>query len=284
MWSRFVSAAFGAVALVLLAMPSVAGAVVLLGNDFRNARLYDINPATGAASNPRATGIDPLVDIEYDPGKGILWGLSQTIDALTESSLFRINITGGATLVGITGLRIIEGDLALDPVSGVLYGVQHQRANGTPLELFTINTATGAATVVGTVAGTDLSAMSFDNSGNLFILDSGADRLLRVDPATGAVLGNVALSLALGGTVGMDVDPSTGIMYAADRLSNGTGSVYILNTATGVLDLLGPTGPLAPDGLAGLTVLSAPEPGTLSLLALACAGAAGFGTRRRLAK
>jgi DNA-binding beta-propeller fold protein YncE len=262
----------------LLGGAPAAGAVALLGSDFLGARIYDVDPATGTATNGRPTGINGLDDIEYDAARGVLWGLSQTGSSPVENALFSIDIsTGAATLIGATGLSIIEGDLALNPVTGVLYGVQQVGAS--VLQLFTVDLDTGAGTIVGAVAGgADLSALSFDTAGNLFVLDTGTDRLLRVDDTTGAVLDSVALSLPLGTRAGMDVDPETGVMYVADGGTAGTDSLYTLDTTTGALALAGATG--VSGGLAGLTAVAG-APTTLVLLPLALALVAGFGAPRR---
>ena len=45
-------------------MGAPAGAETVVSNDYAGT-LYDVDLATGALSNPRATGIDVLVDVEY---------------------------------------------------------------------------------------------------------------------------------------------------------------------------------------------------------------------------
>lgn len=229
--------------LLAAAPPARAG---LLGNDF-DGILYDIDPATGAATNPRLTGLPNLAGIEFDAATNTLYGLT-TFNGIGvfENSLFRIDpATGTPTLIGATGLVILEGGLGIDPTTGTLYGLQ-----GGARELFTLNTATGAATVVGSIPSGDTSALAFDAAGNLFVLDTVLDTLLEVNKADGSVIDSTPLSTGLGVVAGFDYDPTTGAFYVADG-GSGTNNLYTLNTTTGVLTLVGPTGVF--DGLAGLT-------------------------------
>jgi hypothetical protein len=243
--SRF-SLALGALSASLFIASSTGAAVI--GNDFYTTTIYDINTSTGAATNPRPTGLtSPLAGITFGPG-GTLYGLT-TISGAQPNSLVTINTTtGAASVVGSTGLNtILEGDLAFSP-GGTLYGVQ-QAVSGR--QLFTINTATGAGTLVGVVTTTgDLSAMSFAPSGSLYMLDTINDLLLTVNPATAAITGSVALSTPLGDVAGFTYDSSLGQFLVADGDVSGTDSLYTLNVTTGLLTLIGPTG-LA-QGLAGL--------------------------------
>jgi hypothetical protein len=230
----------------LLAGTSGSARAALLGNSLLEGKLYDIDPATGAATNPRSLGVD--WSIAFSPN-GTLYGVTQSgAGTPTPSALFTVNpATGAATLVATTSPSIdIEGDIAFDPTSGVLYAID---GGGT---LFTIDTSTGVGTIVGTVSGAlDLSAMAFDRFGNLFLVATSTMTLLRVDKGNAAVLGNVPLSPPPnGGVAGLSFDPASGTAYFANG-SGTTNNLYTLNTSTGALTLVGPlTG--TPDGLAGL--------------------------------
>jgi len=238
----------------------------LAGADLEFGRLYDVDPATGATSNPRSTGIPLLTGIAYSPA-GVLYGISNRDAVVNPNSLFRIDpVTGASTLVGPTGLRaIVEGDLAFNPATGVLYGVTNVETAAR--EMFTINPATGAATIVGPVsasANIDPSALEFLPDGRLVTIDSLNDRLLTVDPATAAIVSSVPLSSPLGVVAGLALDPSTGVLYAADGGIDGTRSLYRLDATTGQLTLIGPT-PGAPFGLSSLEFI--PEPSAPAFLA-----------------
>jgi len=270
--------------LVLASRREEAQAGTLVGitfGDNGSAVLYNVDPGSGATSNPRATGLADVAGIAFAPD-GTLFGLTTFASASVNPSsvsnaLYTIDPTSGtATLVGATGLsNIFEGDLAFDPTTGKLYGLQSlPSVPSSERDLFQLNPATGQATVLGAVrtAGGDLSAMAFDNSGNLFIVDTSSASVLRVDKSTGAVLSSVSLSLSsLGELAGMAVDAETGIVYFGNgNVVNGvstSGSLYTLDTATGALTLQGSS-----VALAGLSFMPIPEPGGLLLVGFGLAG------------
>jgi hypothetical protein len=218
--------------------------------------LYTVNCLTGTAGDRRGTGLANLVGIAFSAAR-VLYGLT----AFTDNALYTIDPTSGATgRVGITGLiRITEGDIAFDPTSSTLYGLQEVDA-AAPNQLFTLDLATGLATIVGNVpyqgppgGYSDLSAMAFDSAGNLFALDTQAGLLLLVDKGTAAVTRSVPLSGRLGRVAGMAFNAAhLGAAAAVVDGGDGAGNqLYLLDTATGQLTTVGPTG--VPGGLAGLT-------------------------------
>jgi len=229
--------------------------VVALGIGYDGV-LWEVDTATGAASNPRATGVDHPVGIAA-ARSGALYALTASDSASISDAIYMIDpTTGTATLAGPTGLsNISEGDLDVDPTTGVLYGLQEAPAGARVL--FRIHPATGAATVIGSIgAAGDLSAMAFDDGGQLWVLDTGGERLLKVDKATAGVLSTVALSAALGSGAGMDFEAASGDLYVVDGGMEGTDALYTLSTETGQLTPIGQTG-LA-DGLVGLEFAELP--------------------------
>ncbi len=224
-----------------------------IGND-PDGVIYDVDLATGQASNPRLTGIPFLVDVAADED-GEVFGLT-TFFTPPENSVVRIDpYTGQWTLVGATGLSDIrEGDLAIHPTTGRIYGIQFLESTSGDLFLFEIDRATGAASSLVEIASPgDLSAMTFDVTGALLVLDTDLELLLTIDPTTGDVTDSVALSVPLGRGAGMDIERSTGTIFVADGGDLGTDTLYTLEPATGVLTGVGPLG--LPDGLSGLTFL-----------------------------
>ena len=202
---------------------SGSSAFTMIG--WNDGNLYDINPVTGATSNPRSTGLPRPIGIATHPTTGVLYSL----DAQDES-LYSINrTTGAATLIGSTGLGIGEGGVEFDPFTGVLYGI----SGGT---LFTVDTSTGAGTVVGTVfssgVGTshDPNGLAFDSGGTLFIYDSIAMDLVEVDKATAAIVSVTALQNVSDSSIGgLDFDPSTGKFF----LSSGSSLYSVEPTGVG---------------------------------------------------
>lgn len=225
----------------------------LVGVDFMG-MLYDVTE-TGQVTNPRSTGIDTLSGISFGPD-GRLYGM----DAATDF-LWQINVASGAsTPVGFTQLDVTEGGLSFDPVSGQLYAVQTFGDD----RLFTIDTATGVGTPVGTIiSGGDISALAFDDTGNLFALDTLNNAIYQIDPATAAILNTLPITdTQLGPSAGMVYDPVSGFFYLADGGPNSTNRFYLYFVEEEVLF------PLAdltlPNGLSGLAYV--PEPGCAVLL------------------
>lgn len=271
------------IALAAMFLPQT-GSAALLGIDFSAGTLYDVDTATGAATNARSIGFVNVAGIARDPASGSFYGLT-TLGGLNSNSLIRIDpVTGAGTLVGATGLsNIFEGDLAFNPTNGVLYGIQDvPMGTPGPRNLFTLNVTTGAATTVGTVATSgDLSALAFNALGVLYTINTQSDVLHTVNPLTGAVLTSTSLSTALGTGAGLTFDPVSGTAYVVDGIGSGTDSLYTLNTATGSLTLIGALG--VSDGLSGLAfnnVAAVPEPSTYALM-LAGLGVVGFVAGRR---
>lgn len=226
----------------------------------QDAMLYDVDAMTGAASNPRPVGLGHVVGIAWSPA-GTLYGLTNSTAPQHPNSLVSIDPATGATqVIGSTGLTtIVEGDLARDPTTGQLYGCYNLDAG--KRQLFTLNLQTGAAAPIpGSLSG-DPSALAFGLDGTLYGIDASLGELLTIDKTSGAVVSYATLSVTLGSTAGMAVDPYTGVFYVADGESGGTDTLYTLNPTTGVLTAVGPLG--VADGLAGLAFV--PEPGAVLL-------------------
>ena len=246
--------------------------------------LYDIDPITGAASNPRSTGVGHYIGVDFGPD-GKLYAVT-TFDSTgsDNNALYEINpITGSATRIGTdpNGLNIgpiSEGDLAFGP-TGVLYAVAANQ-NGQPA-LFTVNLATGIGTIVGAIPGlnVDISSIAFDPSGRLFAINNTISAgtstflsgrlfainntisagtstfLLELDPADGQILSTVTLGTNLGGLSGMDFDNHSGTFYVVDGGSSGNDQLYTLDVGSGILTpVSSPTG--VAGGFSGLAVKS----------------------------
>ena len=235
-----------------------------------NPILYDVNPSTGAATNPRNVNVNVCVGLAIDPASGTMYGLTDQFGRINNQSgqggknlLFSINpATGFATGIGRldpTGVfQEFEGDLAFHPVTGVLWGVSTSQ-NGAAI--FTISTSTGLATQVSSylAPNIDISALAFDANGNMFALDTryptnpGPAILLRIDPATGTALQSWTTTTTLGTCAGMTFGPG-GVLYVTDGDTGGTNKLYSFDFGAGTLVAIGPTGAAGGlyAGLAGL--------------------------------
>jgi hypothetical protein len=259
-------------ALLVLAPLTASAQTQLVGVEFRdggfaeNARLFDIDPATGAATNPRFTGADVVSDIAQGPD-GLLYAFNDDFGVVNGlpagSNLFTINpVAAETTVIGDTGLSLNEGGLEFD-ASGTLYGVTSQ--NGMPVEL------------------TDASAMAFDDAGTLYVLDTTSvfpsvqSFLYTLDPATANITSVVELDRALGTTAGLAFESDTGELLLADGDFNGTNELFSVDLTTGVLALRGTTVPGTFGGLSGLEFAVVPEPAA----GLALFGTTGVLLRRR---
>jgi len=251
----------------------------LLGNSASSSSgspsaVYHLDLATGAAAQPRNTGITFLTGIAADPASGSLYGLT-TFGSAPMNSLVRIDpLTGAATTVGATGLQnIFEGDLAFNPATGQLFGLQNIPNAPGPGDLFRIDLNTGAATIVGTLPTGDYSALAFDLSGTLWLVDSSAS-----GGNNARILDTVQLNLDLGATVGLAFDPASGTAYLADGGNNRTDMLYRLDVLSGIASPVGLIG--IPEGIAGLTFMAVPEPGVIAFLGFGLGALLVFGRIR----
>ena len=285
---------------LVLGLVATATATPLYGVMFRcggqtagiPVNLFDVDPVTGQASNPRGVNVNDCVGIAVSPS-GVMYGMTDQLGRINNQSgqggknlLFTINPTTGlATGIGRIDpngvLQMYEGDLAFQPGAGTLWAVSTGVTSAT---LMTVSTTTGLGSVVSTIlpptgiSNFDISAMAFDAVGNLWVLDTtyptvqGPARLYRVDSATGSILQRYDTTTWLGNVAGMAFSPDNGDLLVADGDTSGTNNLYRFNFTTSNLDLIGATGATGGTsgtyhGLAGLAFL--PEPGTLALLVIA---------------
>ncbi len=110
-------------------------------------RLYTLNTATGAATLVGPTGPGIIIDIAINAA-----GQAFGIDISTDSLVAINKATGAATTIGALGIdaNFAQG-MAFDKAADVLYWASYRSTPGG--ELYTVNTTTGAATLVGGLAG-----------------------------------------------------------------------------------------------------------------------------------
>lgn len=251
---------------ILLTAASEAHAARLIasGAEELNGQVYDVDTATGAASNPRPTGVRNFTGIAYVASEG-LYG----VGLINDNTLYRIDeATGAVAPIGPTGLTILEGDLVYHAATDTLLGINY------PGEFYRIDRSTGVATVLGTTpppptGERELSGLAFDAAGTLYAIDTGGggptgtDRLLALNPNNGQVLSEISITgsgFNLHHGVGMAFDPDTGTLFVAEGGPADDSlpyNLYTLNPTTGALTIVGPLG--VQSGFNGLVFV--PEPG-----------------------
>ncbi len=274
-------------ATIAIAATAAQAQFQLVGAEFRNpsfvgnTTLWDIDQATGAASNPRQITADVSLGLSFGPD-GRLYSFTDSFGSINgvsnNGALYTIDAaTGAATPVaGDLGLDVFgEGDLDFNPLTGELFIVTSSAGT---TALHTVDLNTGLATTVGATDATNASGMAFQpGTGRLFVLDTTfafpptTSFFLEIDPATGATLNSVELGLALGTVAGMAFDPITGDLYLADGDFNATNTLYTIDLNTFDLTVVGETvagqPPAGLGGLAGLAFI--PAPGAAALFGLA---------------
>lgn len=146
--------------------------------------------------------------------------------------------------------RPIGRYVAQDAVAGLVFtndGRLHGLRHGTD-ELVAIDPQTGTTTTVGPL-GVDVhtnGASLSDVSGQLTVLDGRADRLYRVDTTTGQA--SLAASMSMDfGSVGLELEPTTGRLYACtdDAVLYEIDQTQGRASAVGTIDMPGNCGSLA---------------------------------------
>ncbi len=111
--------------------------------------IYDVNPLTGEASNPRHTGIDYISGIAFS-ADGTLYAQSGEFGS-PPATLYTIDLqTGAATLQGYVGKT--ARDIDVDPTTNKLYGIMPWPGMSYA-ELYTIDTGSGVPTSIGAAPG-----------------------------------------------------------------------------------------------------------------------------------
>ncbi len=211
------------------------GLVDLPGSSYT---LVDVDRGSGQISNPRP--VTPAVHAIAFVTSGELYGTRQGTPSNFPpgGGLYRVDPgTGSSQLVGtMTQYIDVEGDMACDPTTGLLYGLD---AHG---RLFTIDTQTAACALVGTInlgGNTDMSAMAFSPTGQLYVVEQFSSTLHRVNKTTAAVQASFPLGSIGGGTGGLAFDAETGVLYyICDQFTNS--HLYSINPNTGAATLVGP--------------------------------------------
>jgi hypothetical protein len=253
---------------------------VLYGTDAKAGNLLNINPNDGSATVIGPTGLTSIPSLAIDPTSGTLFaGTGGTTGPL----LYRLDpLTGGATLIGDTGLGDSGiGGMDIGP-DGKLYAAVNLAGNGNTGSdhLAILDTDTGAATIIGpfgsctdvvvpsvgggscTIEG--IEGLAFDAGGGLWGSHSdrgpaGPPGLYSIDVATGQAtfvtpIANAAGESPSGGVVSLQFQCG-GLLYggtARERLGfDDGGNLILIDPTSGNYVTLGD--PVQEGSLGGLT-------------------------------
>ncbi|HUU94181.1 MAG TPA: PEP-CTERM sorting domain-containing protein [Phycisphaerae bacterium] len=262
--------AFVAACLALMTAPAAFGEN-LYGYHYTGRDLYRVSETDASVTLVGNTGLTiGGMELYTD---GFLYGITGG----SGSTLYRIDPSNAqATEIGPLGFFVFEGALAFSP-EGVLYGTNGDSA-GNP-QLFTVDLDTGAATVIGTISDPphDVNGLAWRSDGMLVGLDGNTNTLIEIDPSNANSSVITTLTPAAGNAGGMAVLGGVGYFATGGPVVNGSNELYAFDLFTGEHTLVGgfPEDIITGIGMGGL---AAPEPGSLSLLALVSMIA---GSRRR---
>ncbi len=265
--------------LVMFANGRWADGATLFSTEINRNTLVTLDSVTGLPTEigtPGALGFGNVSGIAFQPGTGVLYGVSGTSDRLI--TIDPLTGIGTAAGTGVLGLGAIFGgieDIAFAP-DGTLYGV-----DPIPATLVSIDLTTGAATAIPgnpPFALVSYGGMAFSPDGTLFATDSANDILFTVDVITG-----VFTQIGVLQANNQNVDSISGIAFSPDGTLFGVGfgprSLVTINPATAEVTLVADN---------GLTLISlefepgaVPEPGTLALAVPLCGVLCGVLLRRR---
>lgn len=282
-WIRRGLVAASLVAAVCAAVPASAS---LYAVSWETGDFYTVNSSTAALSMVGNLGFNQPGEIEYNQADGKMYAISAGTP-----NLYTVNTaSGAATLVGSTGLGFMfEGGLAFG--GGKAYA--GNAGSNTPDQLVTLDLATGAATLLGGLAGShDLNGLAYRSDGKLVALDDNTNSLLVIDPTDMSYTTLAAIDPTVGSLGGMTVDGGqayfcTGLASGNDfNRGAGSNSLYTFDMFTGSYSLVGSFGTTGGghsiSGIAGTAsaVPGVPEPGTWMMMGI---GALGLAALRRKA-
>lgn len=222
--------------------------------------IYDVDPMTGLAANPRDTGIDDLRGLAFTVS-GTLYGWAGD-GSTPPRTLYEIDSTDGAA-ASLVPTRWVGFDFEVAPDSGLLYA-SLTCGLGSACALFTFDPVSFVSRTVGDIAilGASIAVRS---DGAVFALgsltrDGLVNAIIEVNPLTAMTIQRWDLPFLVGRT-GTTFLPD-GTLLFVDGGPNGTGNLRGFDPTTGDFWMIGNSGISS-----GLTALAfVPVPATLVLL------------------
>jgi hypothetical protein len=265
--------------LALFGSLSSAPAALLFGLTSSNQLVSFDSAAPGSVTNHGTISQSGIVDIDYYPANGKLYGIT------SGGSFYTINTaTAVATLAG-------SPSASLGTVTDMDFNPQADRmrifsvganTNFRMVPDFTTNNPGTVGTVTTDGVFSDPAAVlvgsaytnNFDGATStvLYSINTTNDQLYTHSgaPQFNTIASVGALGISVGSNVGFDIDPA-GIAYLSDD-----SNLYTVNLATGATSSLGAVGV---SGLTSLAAFAVPEPSSAGIAAF-CAGAL-IGRRKR---
>jgi len=200
---------------------------VMITIDTNHGYAYEIDTVTGGTAATAAIDSGYGINSVAVSEDGLAIGNDYTAEQLVEID----PCTGSVTVIGSTGAGNTCG--ISFGTGGLLYGMDNDSD-----ELVELDPATGAATVIGSM-GYDVTncGMAYDCTNDvLYGATSNGDAILAINTSTGAVYDVIYTDVPFG-SVGIEHDPATGLIYAS------TGSdLYTVDPADGTTVFVGPLG------------------------------------------
>jgi hypothetical protein len=258
-----------AVAITILTVTAPAGAGLLGLSTSTPGSVYDVNPATGAAS--LITNLTGSIQTSF-VGLEVLAGTVYATDVFTSggTNFGTIDLTTGAFIpINDQGGSSNWGALAADPAANLLYTVDLEQSTFPLLSV----TPLGVITTIGDT-NQFITGLAFDSDTNVLYGVDGTS-LYTIDAGTGFATPVGATGIS-NGSPGLAFDTESDILYLNVGGSDpNADNLYRVDTGTGLATLVGPNGStegLGIDGLAFVPSVAVPEPATAPLLVIGAVG------------
>jgi hypothetical protein len=221
--------------------------------------LYSIDPATGAATligptvGPGSVPYCLVSAMKFDRSNGVLYAIGTTSQGGASGVLMAIDTkTAAVTEIGDAG--IFGTDMAFRS-DGTLYVHGGSELDPVAHNIFIVDTATAAATFLGITGFLGPGNGLAFSPGDVLYHASG-NSLNTINQSTGAATHVATLSFPAPCTSGnrrinaMDFRPGSGTLYGVLNCDNAAWHLVTINTGTGAVTNVGPTGVAQMDALA----------------------------------